>query len=83
VIAAVYRARHLPGHFVLAIAALPAHAGHGTVEQLNNKLLAGRVGIRTGAGVSFGRPSISWFGVGWFGVGWIGVGPGHRGLSHC
>ena len=44
VVAAVYRARHLPGHFVLAIAALAAHAGHGTVEQFDNELLAGRAG---------------------------------------
>ena len=44
VVAAVYRARHLPGHFVLAVAALAAHAGHGAVEQFDNKLLAGRAG---------------------------------------
>ena len=40
---------------MLAIAALPAHADT-TVEQLNNKLLAGRAGP-TGAGVGVGPAS--------------------------
>ena len=33
---------HRPGHLVLSAAALPAHPGHGTVEQFNDELLAGR-----------------------------------------
>ena len=41
VVAAVNRLRHLPGHFVLALAALAAHAGHGTVEQFDHELPAG------------------------------------------
>ena len=42
VVAGVDRARHLPGHLVLAAAALAAHAGHGPVEQFDHELLAGR-----------------------------------------
>ena len=42
VVAGVDRARHLPGHFVLAVAALAAHAGDRPVEQFNHELLAGR-----------------------------------------
>jgi hypothetical protein len=33
---------HLPGHFMLPTPALPAHAGNGAVEQLDDELLAGR-----------------------------------------
>lgn len=42
VVAAVNRVRHLPGHFVLAVAALATHARHGTVEEFDDELLAGR-----------------------------------------
>ena len=42
-------ARHLPGHLVLPAAALAAHAGHGTVEQFDDALLAGSYG---GAGTT-------------------------------
>ena len=84
-VAAVYRARHLPGHFVLAIAALAAHAGHGTVEQFNHELLAGRAGNRIGV-VQFAVVrgfSVGQFSVRRFGVRRFGVSPGHRSLSHC
>ena len=41
VVAAVNCLRHLPGHFVLAVAALAAHAGHGAVEEFDDELPAG------------------------------------------
>jgi hypothetical protein len=37
------RTGHLPGHLMLALTALSAHAGNGPVEQFNHELLAGRL----------------------------------------
>jgi hypothetical protein len=36
------RPGHLPRHFVLAAAALSAHAGHGAVEEFDHEILTRR-----------------------------------------
>ncbi|MCY1232750.1 hypothetical protein D9M72_452620 [compost metagenome] len=51
VVAAVDSARHLPGHLVLAAAALSAHAGHCPVKQFDDELLAGGAAGFSGPGI--------------------------------
>ncbi len=51
VVAAVDSARHLPGHLVLAAAALSAHTGNRPVEQFDDELLAGGTAGFSGPGI--------------------------------